>query len=145
MYVVVTVEGEETTSSVEHATKQLTAPGGGGSGDATSVKSTSDVSLRRECSSDADSTTHRPSGIGILEFTPDRAGLDVTPANLYEGSPDRNAARYSSRLSTVAGMYRHRASRDKGLLFSFSLFVTKKVYGDIENKIQCMNTTKQFI
>ena len=83
--------------------------GGGGSGDAASVKSTSDVSLRRgECSSDADSTAYRPSGIGILEFSPDRAGMDVTPANLYQGSPDRGTAtaRYSNRLSTVAGRWR---------------------------------------
>ena len=97
------VEGEE-ASSVEQAKKELTPKGGGGgSGDATSVKSTSDVSLRRECSSDADSTTYRPSGIGILEFSPDRAGMDVTPAHLYERSPDRTTGRYTSRLSTVAG------------------------------------------
>lgn len=107
----VVVEGEE-ASSVEQAKKELTphpgGPGGagaGGSGDAASVRSTSDVSLRRECSSDADSTTYRPSGIGILEFSPDRAGMDVTPAHLYERSPDRAtaAAKYSSKLSTVAG------------------------------------------
>ena len=99
------VEGEE-ASSIEQAKKELTPKGGGGgggSGDANSVKSTSDVSLRRECSSDADSTTYRPSGIGILEFSPDRAGMDVTPAHLYERSPDRTTGRYASRLSTVAG------------------------------------------
>jgi len=90
--------------------RQLAAAARVGSGDAASVKSTSDVSdARRECSSDADSTTYRPSGIGILEFSPDRAGLDVTPANLHPGSPlDRAAtataaARYSNKLSTVAG------------------------------------------
>jgi len=98
----VLVEGEE-ASSVEQTKKELTPKGGGGSGDATSVKSTSDVSLRRDCSSDADSTTYRPSGIGILEFSPDRAGMDVTPANLYGASPDRATGRHSSRLSTVAG------------------------------------------
>ena len=101
------LEGEE-ASSVEQAAKQLTprtGGGGGGSGDAASVKSTSDVSLRRECSSDAESTTYRRSGIGILEFSPDRAGMDVTPANLYEGSPDRTTGKHSTRLSTVAGKY----------------------------------------
>jgi len=104
-YILALVKGEE-ASSAEQTNKQLTPKidvGGGGSGDATSGKSTSDVSLRRECSSDAESTTYRPSGIGILEFSPDRAGMDVTPANLYEGSPDRAPGRYSSKLSTVAG------------------------------------------
>ena len=100
------VEGEG-SSSVEQARKQLKpkGSGGGGSGDATSGKSTSDVSLRRECSSDAESTTYRPSGTGILEFSPDRAGMDVTPANLYEGSPDRTTGRHSNKLSTVAGRW----------------------------------------
>ena len=103
---VVFVDGED-GSSVERSRRQLTQRLGAGSGDAASVKSASDVSLRRECSSDADSTTYRPrpSGIGILEFSPDRAGLDVTPANLYQGSPDRAAARYSNKLSTVAGRW----------------------------------------
>lgn len=69
----------------------------------TSVMSPDDASLRRECSSDADS--YRPSGIGILEFSPDRAGLDVTPANLYSGSVE-GLRRYPTALTAaVAGIF----------------------------------------
>ena len=48
----------------------------------------------------------RESGTGILEFSPEKAGLDVTPANFefphQNGDP---AKRHSGTFSTIAGNY----------------------------------------
>ena len=66
---------------------------------------------KREEHSDGDDQTmssddddHRESGTGILEFSPDKAGLDITPANynFTQTQPSRDK-RHSGTLAGIAG------------------------------------------
>jgi len=57
--------------------------------------------LQRDNSSDADSA-YRQSGTGILQFSTEKAGLDVTPAHFYTG-PVEHERCYTSAFSSVAG------------------------------------------
>lgn len=51
----------------------------------------------------SDDENYRESGIGILEFSPEKAGRDVIPANYnFPGNRDRDKS-HSGVLSTVTG------------------------------------------
>lgn len=54
--------------------------------------------VQRDSSSDADS--YRQSGTGILQFSTEKAGRDVTPANFYAGPVEHESC---SAFSSVAG------------------------------------------
>jgi hypothetical protein len=45
---------------------------------------------------------YRCSGAGILEFSPEKAGMDVTPAN-FKFERDKAEKRHSGALSSIAG------------------------------------------
>ena len=51
-----------------------------------------------------DDDDHRESGTGILEFSPDKAGMDITPANynFTQSQPHRDK-RHSGTLAGIAG------------------------------------------
>uniref|UniRef100_T1IRM0 Cyclic nucleotide-binding domain-containing protein n=1 Tax=Strigamia maritima TaxID=126957 RepID=T1IRM0_STRMM len=46
---------------------------------------------------------HRQSGTGILEFSPEKAGRDVTPANFYFDRPERKKS--GAGLSSITGIF----------------------------------------
>ncbi len=46
----------------------------------------------------------RESGTGILEFSPEKAGMDVTPANYNFPEPKEKEKRNSGTFSSIAGM-----------------------------------------
>ena len=52
---------------------------------------------------DEDDEDFRESGAGILEFSPQKAGLDVTPANFNFEREPRPEKRHSGALSSIAG------------------------------------------
>ena len=45
---------------------------------------------------------YRESGAGILEFSPEKAGMDVTPAN-FNFEREKAEKRHSGALSSIAG------------------------------------------
>ena len=50
-----------------------------------------------------DDDHHQESGVGILEFSPAKAGLDVTPAN-YDFAPPTQIPRDKRHSGTLAGI-----------------------------------------
>lgn len=67
---------------------------------------TSQSGMQRDNSSDADSA-YRQSGTGILQFSAEKAGLDVTPAHFYTGTVEHERC-YTSAFSSVAGQLQQR-------------------------------------
>ena len=49
----------------------------------------------------------RESGTGILEFSPDKAGMDVTPANYDFPDPKEKEKRNSGTFSSIAGKWQY--------------------------------------
>ena len=47
----------------------------------------------------------RESGTGILEFSPTKAGQDVTPANFDFDRQTKEIQKATSRLASIAGLY----------------------------------------
>ena len=62
---------------------------------------------RDDILSSDDDEMPRNSGTGILEFSPDKAGLDVTPANFdfHRAKGPEKKAQHPGTLSTIAGKY----------------------------------------
>ena len=89
---------------------------------------------KREDHSDGDDQTmssdddddHRESGTGILEFSPDKAGMDITPANynFTQSQPHRDK-RHSGTLAGIAGnLWRYFSCQER---LRENLFVKKGV------------------
>lgn len=80
----------------------------------------------------SDSEEKRNSGAGILEFTPARAGMDVTPLNLvFKESPASSPKlSHSNRLSKMTFIYSFKFSNNKldtHLSFCFPVLVAKLI------------------
>ena len=54
-------------------------------------------------SSSGDEENYRNSGTGILEFSPEKAGQDVTPANFQFSERDRERRHTAGTFSSIAG------------------------------------------
>jgi hypothetical protein len=46
---------------------------------------------------------YRESGVGILEFSPEKAGLDVTPANFHFSNKNFEKKRHSGTFTQLTG------------------------------------------
>ena len=54
----------------------------------------------------SDDDDHHESGTGILEFSPDKAGMDITPANYdFSHTPEPKDKRHSGTLAGIAGTF----------------------------------------
>ena len=54
-------------------------------------------------SSSGDEENYRNSGTGILEFSPEKAGQDITPANFQFSERDRERRHTAGTFSSIAG------------------------------------------